>query len=955
MTTQSKHLAWQDRWAYGLFWSWNIIFVAFMVLGFAPRLLPELLTAYQEGQITGVYILAGVGLSLVPVAASLIGYFLLRRKPASLFALGYVVEGPLMALLAVRLFLIRQSTPSIDFLLIAAGLGMAVFIWQLLVPYIQRGEAVLGSLRLVGLTVMLVVSLYAAVWIAFYAVPIAGEFFKWLWRTLTDLAGFWRGAVEFVKSLINQGWAWIPFIVLGIVLALFTATLFVLAPLSVPILAVRAWLRQFQVIKERSSWLQPTALSTLTVGGLVVITVLINVQPQRAVFELLQEAPTSAQERQALIAQADTIRQGLLNAYLAPYRYISAVGEVNHVRELYKTTFSLSHANALRVQQLYEIVTRPLLYEPVHPPEYLDTWEPIAFRRDPQEAAELYQRFFDEPIIEGERETIIDAVRSTWQGSQAEIAWQAVDDREIYLEQQEITVTENGDWAEIEIFETYRNQTHVRQEVVYYFNLPESAVITGVWLGNTPERSQRFEYIVAPRGAAQQIYREQFIVQRDPALLEQIGPRQYRLRIFPVEPKISRYDAATARSIVEEARPLYLWFTYQVFAEANTWPLPQLAFHRNIFWDQDTVRVLNGKVQAASPENWLPESLPASELISAQAHRVDFPNGKSVLATPQETSDVPPLPENLRLAVVLDRSRSMVQHTDQTEAAVAQFMQFASAGQPVDLYLASSPFSGEAPAKMAMLDFDPNQVVYFGGQNAAELLAQFSGLRAGQKYDAVFVLTDSSGYELGQSAVDVPSLEAPLWVIHLGGKLPLGYDDETLEAIQASGGGIAESVDEALQRMAFNLQTSNSNAITDLSDGYVWQVLPTNQLDSSIDSAAEFTPLAARYLILSEMQQQRGELEQLAVLDQLHTLAHQAGIVTPYSSMIVLVNQAQRRQLAEDSSQADRFEREYEEAAETTAPEQPPLTGVPEPEEWLLLGLAAAFLAIYAYRLRLAK
>jgi putative PEP-CTERM system integral membrane protein len=899
--------------------------------------------------------MSGVGLSLVPVAASLIGYFWLRRKPASLFALGYVVEGPLMALLAVRLFLIRQSTPSIDFLLIAAGLGMAVFIWQLLVPHIQRGEAILGSLRLVGLTVMLVVSLYAAVWIAFYAVPIAGEFFKWLWRTLTDLAGFWRGVVDFFRMFLDQGWAWIPFTLLGIVLGLFTATLFVLAPLSVPILAVRAWLRQFSVMKELSSWLFPAALSILTVGTIAVITVLINNQPQRAVFELLQEAPASAQERQALIAQAEAIRQGLLNAYLASYRYISAVGEVNHVRDLYQNTFSLSQANALRVQKLYEIVTRPLLYEPVHPPEYLDTWEPIAFRRDPQEAAELYQRFFDEPIIEGERETIVDAVRSTWQGSQAEIAWQAVDDREIHLEQQEITVTENGDWAEIEIFETYRNQTYVRQEVVYYFNLPESAVITGVWLGNSPERSERFEYIVAPRGAAQQIYREQLIVQRDPALLEQIGPRQYRLRIFPVEPKISRYDAATARSITEDARPLYLWFTYQVFAEANTWPLPQLAFQRNIFWDQDTARMLNGKVQAANSENWLPESLPTSKLITAQAHRADFPNGKSVLAIPQETAEVPSLPENLRLAVVLDRSRSMAQQTDQTEAALAQFMEFASAGQPVDLYLASSAFSGEAPAKMAMVNFDPNRVVYFGGQNAAELLAQFSGLSEGQIYDSVFVLTDATGYELGQSAVDVPAMEAPLWVIHLGGKLPLGYDDETLKVIQASGGGIAESVNEALARMAFNLQNSSSNAITDLSDGYVWQVLPTDQIDTSFETAAEFTPLAARYMILGEMQQQRGELEQLAVLDQLHTLARQAGIVTPYSSMIVLVNQQQRRQLTEDSLQADRFEREYEEAAETTAPEQPPLTGVPEPEEWLLLGLAAAFLAIYAYRLKLAR
>ena len=38
-------------WAYGLFWSWNIIFLAFMAFGFAPRVLPEMLVAARDGVI----------------------------------------------------------------------------------------------------------------------------------------------------------------------------------------------------------------------------------------------------------------------------------------------------------------------------------------------------------------------------------------------------------------------------------------------------------------------------------------------------------------------------------------------------------------------------------------------------------------------------------------------------------------------------------------------------------------------------------------------------------------------------------------------------------------------------------------------------------------------------------------------------------------------------------------
>ena len=143
------------------------------------------------------------------------------------------------------------------------------------------------------------------------------------------------------------------------------------------------------------------------------------------------------------------------------------------------------------------------------------------------------------------------AVRNTWSGDQALLAWQAVDDREILLTQQEVNIIEHGDWAEVELFEVYQNHTSTRQEVVYYFSLPETGVVTGVWLGNSPERDERFSFHVAPRGAAQQIYREQLRVNIDPALLEQIGPRQYRLRVFPIEPQIWRWDDKTRKSNVE--------------------------------------------------------------------------------------------------------------------------------------------------------------------------------------------------------------------------------------------------------------------------------------------------------------------------------------------------------------------------------------------------------------------
>jgi putative PEP-CTERM system integral membrane protein len=206
--------------------------------------------------------------------------------------------------------------------------------------------------------------------------------------------------------------------------------------------------------------------------------------------------------------------------------------------------------------------------------------------------------------------------------------------------------------------------------------------------------------------------------------------------------------------------------------------------------------------------------------------------------------------------------------------------------------------------------------------------------------------------------------------VHLNGDLPLGYDDQTLDAIQASGGGVTGNIESALARIAISLQDQGGDLppyspVTDLVDGYIWSVLPTEAADAAANAALlpdvelvthaadePFAALAARRLILAEMQRNKGSIDQLETLDALHTLAMQYGIVTPFSSMIVLVEADQQRLLDKLSTLEDRYEREVESLGDT-APRSPmPLTGVPEPHEWLLMGMAAAMLVYLIYTKR---
>jgi putative PEP-CTERM system integral membrane protein len=931
-------------WGYGLFWSWNIIFLAFMFLGFAPYMLPEVLNAVRSSTIPMAYLVYVVILTLIPALAMILGATILRRLPGALLMLGHGVEGPVMLALGVRLFLIRDANLAVTLLLTVGGLGVAALLWQILDRHIDERGAALTHVRLIGLTLLLAIGLYAGTWVGFYAVPLGSEGIKAIGQLVSHLPEIVRGLWDALRTLT---WAALPaaaFSVLGFILLIYTATLLVGLPIAAPVLCIRAWWRGMRALAARSNLARAMTLTATILVACVMVFVAGNQQPQHQAFALLKTPPATPAEAQALLSQQGTLRAGLLNAYLAPFRYLSTSKGVGHVSQMYEYSLKLLPEQAAQVERVYESVARPLLYEPVHSYS-TGAWDDRAFREEPVEAANLYKAVFDRPINAGERDTVVRAVRQTWSFSQAEAAWQAVDDREIHLVRQEVSVAEHGDWAEVELYEVYQNKTTQRQEVVYYFSLPESAVITGLWLGNSPDRAERYAYQVAPRGAAQAVYRNELRLNRDPALVEQIGPRQYRLRVFPIEPLRQKWNRDTQRSYVEEGPPLYMWLTLRVMARDNVWPLPRLAERRNVYWDAATVRLVNNSPMQVGADIWLPASAPAGTPIRPAAHRVDFPTGETIIARPVVPSDLPRPASGLQLAIVLDCSYSMSPHAADVQSALKRLAQ--AAGGASDAYLTASKYHGQAPSRVSLERLDASHLMYAGGQNAAELLTQFNSLSEGKTYDAIFVITDGSGYELGDSGLKVTTPNAPLWMVHLGGEFPLGYDDGTLEAIQASGGGAASNVDEALQRLAAARDRINnvaSNVTSDVIDGYVWSAMPTRDADASLAASDEFAPFGARWVILDAMQRQRGRLDQLETLDQLHAIAVRQSVVTPYSSMLVLVDQRQQNLLDTLGELADRFECETEEVG-PTAPQNPfAVTGVPEPEEWLLLVLAAGMM-----------
>jgi putative PEP-CTERM system integral membrane protein len=965
-----------------VFWSWNLVFMAFALFGGVPFLLVPLVSAVRDGFVTTDIAVAIVALFLIPTLSIVLALTVLRRQPAALLGLFYGIEAPLLLGALIRLFFLKQLNPGVVVLVTVAGVGMLTFIWQQAQARgTTAGHARAGSRTdvaiLVGTTCSAIFGVWLAAWIMFYAAPVALV----IGSGLRDVAGA-------IFDLRHETIGMAAFLVTAGAVGLVTGTLIVIGPPAALYIHALSWWNAFSAVARRpgSGLKFAVAVTAATTAAVSIALAFAGRQPQSLAFAALAPmeerilAPDAAAAdfaRVDLRGLEDEIRSGLLNAYLAPYRYLGAHGSNNHIEAMYVRELAASPEMGERLQQAYNLVISPILYRG-------DTLD-----GDQTRASTLYRAVFDVPLQEAERDSVADAVTSTWVFDEAEAGLLDVGKQHVHLERQEIMITDSGDWASVEIHDVYRNLTHLRQEVFLYFSLPESAALTGIWLGTSDDKTQSLAYQVAPRGAAQEVYKAQVRRAVDPALLEQIGPAQYRLRVFPIEPRSREWNNDRA-DFADTGPAMHMWLTYATFVAAGAWPLPSVAETRNLFWDEHTVRVLNGAALLETVSDWTVPSVQATSVVAA-SHVVYLEDGSVVSIAPtsgegRATDEAP-----LRLAVVVDRSASMRRVSDEVAAAIVALSERGHRG---DVFLTSPTLHPNDP-EVLPLDVatarlrtngglqpseEDSALAMFGGHSPQGVVEQFLSLRApSASYDAVLVLTDDGAFTADDDVATLeepaPRLVEPLWFVHLGSRFPPGYDDATLEAMQASGGGAAGSLDEALQRLiaraagitvgdGYEWEFSSDEAIGSDEGGLIPDELSTDRVaadgvvanepasaETGVDDGSTIEPgglaaIAARHAIERRVRGFAGAPPAVSDLDAIHQLAVEYAVVTPYSSMIVLVNDWQRQALDDASTRADRFDREVETGEEEISAGDPmAVTPVPEPEEWLLILLGVALLA----------
>jgi putative PEP-CTERM system integral membrane protein len=913
---------------YGIFWGWNLAFLMLVYLGILPYVGVPLFQATLTGDIPAEFSGTLVTLIAIPTISSIIGGWRFSKQPLKLIRLFYGVEAPLFVLCFLRLFVIRELTPASSQFLIITGVCIAAFTGELFWGYANRRKSGLQWLQMLAHTLMLVFGIYAGAVLLFYALPLAvfllQKFLKFAWvQPLWDV--LYHSA--FVGGLfLILTWLFI----LG-----FSATLFIAMPSALTAMYVHSGAKILRAFACEHGKNKTFASAGAVVVAFAVTFVSLQQQPQVLAFSLLANPPKNDSERQTLVAKSEQIRTGLVNAYLSSYRYLSSKQENNHISAMYDHILGLDKSVAERLQALYNFLMSPFLYN--------------GSGKDAVKAEKLYADFFDTPLQKAEKTAVSHAVQSTFNEQEVKAGLLNINEKKVLLASQQVTVQEHGDWADVELYEVYKNQTREVQEVFYSFSLPESAVITGLWLGDTNKLDQRFSFVVSPRGAAQKVYNSQVRRSRpiDPALLEQVGPRHYRLRAFPIPPNNVQQIQGQPPLPTE----MHLWLTYKVLGQNLGWEMPDLGERRNIFWTNQTKRIRNGKQVGLKDDAWLEQFISASEKIQPVLHEVNLEHDYKILAKPLSPQDYS-LPKNQRIAVVLDTSRSMGEHIKELVQTLSwlkkhDFADNDLANNDADLYL--SVTLEATPKRLDDLQqFQPEKVAFYGTIQPEQMLTQFNSLRGDTVYDAVLLLSDEGSYELSKNNKIVPDTPAPLWIVHLGG-LPGAYNDGIIKSLQDSGGGVAVDIAEVLQRIATKSVLSNS--VVSVVNGYAWYLQTLDTAITTSNQQDDFLPLAARQLILGLSKQIK--LDNLKSLDAIHTIAKKYKIVSPYSSMLVLVNDEQRQLLKQAEAQSERFDRQVENGKENLSkPINPMKVSVPEPSGGWLLGASALALFILVKRRR---
>ncbi len=675
--------------------------------------------------------------------------------------------------------------------------------------------------------------------------------------------------------------------------------------ISLPLLAFYLSLKNYLASRKRvlasqgSAYLRKLTIISITVTTL--LSLLVSYQPNHSHYieQLtdLKETTSFAQRRQAaqeLMPQEKKLKRIFDDIKNYRQKYLLDRAD-DSLRIAYEDELGLSRDIAILLQETFKVTAYPLVYQ-----------------GDISQARQAQTNF---KYLFGEEDDTKDYL-SKFQDV-------LVDKRTI-----DVKTDYQQYLATITITETYSTKSYQDEEVEYEFFIDGPAVMHDLKLGPNLEFVGR----VAPSGAAKTTYEREVSRSRDPALLEQIGPKQYRLRVFPIPDKNDNTTLNGKRQKVQ--------FAYSAPLTKEGFPLPQYTLKNNVKEVTDFILRIDGENVAADQDQAFisnqdikdkMDQLCQTDLQLQARTNLGIGTGFLVAHKCQEQVKLLAATRDKKIALV-----HAVSYRNQDNQAISEAYQFLQENHSfiinnqVDWLQYNDLLS--VPVTLTRDNYQQELLqkpIYFGRSNLDNTLDSLS-----TDYDLVFVLTgdskqtsrlNKSNYRLSES----------LFIVHTN-QIPT-YNSALTAALWQSGGNVFTSWQQAAQaaaiKVALKPQTQESTAdrkILATDNLYSYELDESNaNYATALEKVMADNPsanqdiniplktnqkdplsflLAQAYLQNQYQQHQKEAANDKDFLDTINKLSQKTQILSPYSSYIALVNQRQINDLERYSEDESRYQ-----------------------------------------------
>lgn len=889
------------KWLFSIiFWGYNLLYIFLLFIFVANFLINK---DYREDIFNivknlGVHRAIFVGIAaIVPLVTIFSAVKLISKKSFDkLGTLFFLFEVPLVVLPLFLSNMFQNPTPIIWFFLAIFIFSIPVFFLHILDIQVESKQALVGVTFLREATLL---SVGYAVILFSFAVPLI------LGGIIRMISDYFLNDVFRISTSYYYPHYFNPFEVL---ITIFFGGLFILILLSLtlgPYILFLSLLKIFLKSREKLSKVIANPKADKILAGFAALWFMVflglSYQPNADKYieklERLSEVKTFEDKEEIarqLLPEETKIKRAFDDLKNVRSRYLMAKSD-DYIKDTYIEVLNFSDISAELVQQSFVALAYPFVYQ-----GSLDRG---------QVALKNFEYLFGRDLYSSSQATGV---------------------KNVNLVEREVSVKTNyeGLVATVTVTEEYQNSTFQDQEVIYEFSLPSDSTVIDLKLG--PELE--FPGIIAPKGAAARTYQQEVTRRRDPALLEETGPSQYRLRVFPVPGKNSSVILGKNQKVQ---------FSYVTPITFKGFGLPVYSKEQNI--KTGKIRYLVEGQDASSDGTYLINDSISATIQSLCSRKnpilanTKFANA-SVYLIPniallngsdcgKEGIALSKTAKNLRIALIFD-----VSYTNKNNKLVGQFKDLIKnnpsllSENTVEVYKFNDLLSEGKVIKATSednLDFD-----YFGVSDWVKVVHDLDGT-----YDFAILITNEDQPPLKQT-ISIKK-DFPVYLVHENMVPP--YTTTITGELFQGGGNIFTDVADALNAGVVGSMTKNyggnelimpgptfsyySDVSVDQLTGIDWL-----NINSGVDSLSK---IIAKKLVDRKIKGQVGALDsQIAFLDTLHKFALANTVVTPYSSLIALVNERQLQNLQQQAQNMDRYKELAPSSTPTSRIINPMLDGV---------------------------